>query len=50
MTATDERAGAPVKAHQLITDSTYSPERINPGDQKHRLDRIVHGYASGGCR
>jgi hypothetical protein len=28
MTATFDRAGAPVEAHQLITDSTYDPEQV----------------------
>jgi hypothetical protein len=28
MTATTDRAGAPVEAHQLITDSTYDPEQV----------------------
>jgi hypothetical protein len=28
MTATDDRAGAPVEAHQLITNSTYDPEQV----------------------
>ena len=28
MTATFDRAGAPVEAHQLITASTYDPEQV----------------------
>jgi hypothetical protein len=32
MTATDDRAGAPVEAHKLITDSTYNPEQIALGE------------------
>ena len=29
MTVTDDRAGAPVEAHQLINDSNYDPEQMN---------------------
>jgi orotidine-5'-phosphate decarboxylase len=28
MTATDDRAGAPIEAQQFITDSTYNPQQV----------------------